>query len=328
MRNGKLESEKEFDDGLTPIENAQEGLSKLAELAPIPAPVISGLLRKGNKMLLAGPSKSGKSMLLMEMALAIAAGRSWLGFNCTQGKVLYINMDAAAPSLQKRLQDICDAQGWGTEKTTADNLTVWNLRGTELSIAELVSMLTNYAKGQGYTAVIIDPLHKIMTGKKSPEQKMSALCNQFDLLETELGCAFISSYNHSDKKSFSFVDVEEIADPVRLAADCDTVLNVTELKTDATWRPQEAGWRLEAIPRDRPPLAPVDIWFRYPLHVVDTTGELARRARKMQERVLVVAAAEKCIDNGDAPTVQKVAGITGLDKGVVRRRGWRSDIQD
>ena len=48
----------------------------LPELAP---PLIAGVLRQGHKMLLAGPSKAGKSYSLIELCCAIAEGGPWLG---------------------------------------------------------------------------------------------------------------------------------------------------------------------------------------------------------------------------------------------------------
>ena len=58
----------------------------LPELAP---PLIEGVLRQGHKMLIAGPSKAGKSYGLIELCCAIAEGREWLGWKSTKGKVLY-----------------------------------------------------------------------------------------------------------------------------------------------------------------------------------------------------------------------------------------------
>ena len=60
---------------------------------PLPKPLIKGVLRKGHKMLIAGSSKAGKSFLLMELAIAIAEGRPWLGMTCEKGRVLYVNLE-------------------------------------------------------------------------------------------------------------------------------------------------------------------------------------------------------------------------------------------
>ncbi|MBO5555952.1 MAG: PriCT-2 domain-containing protein, partial [Oscillospiraceae bacterium] len=60
---------------------------------PLPEELIEGVLRRGHKMLISGSSKAGKSFLLMELCIAIAEGRPWLGFNCKKGRVLYINLE-------------------------------------------------------------------------------------------------------------------------------------------------------------------------------------------------------------------------------------------
>ena len=41
---------------------------------PLADELIAGILRKGHKMLVTGPSKAGKSYLLLELAIAIAEG--------------------------------------------------------------------------------------------------------------------------------------------------------------------------------------------------------------------------------------------------------------
>ena len=64
-----------------PLESVWDNLPALA------APLIDGVLRQGHKMLLAGPSKAGKSFSLIELCIAIAEGlilvwmamHSWAG---------------------------------------------------------------------------------------------------------------------------------------------------------------------------------------------------------------------------------------------------------
>ena len=70
-------------DDLPDIE--EELGTDLPELAP---ELIGGVLRQGHKMLMAGPSKAGKSYALIELAVSIAEGLPWLGFQCAQGRVM------------------------------------------------------------------------------------------------------------------------------------------------------------------------------------------------------------------------------------------------
>ena len=77
-----------------------------------PMPSSPGCCAKGHKMLLAGPSKAGKSFALIELCIAIAEGRPWLGrFSCAQGKVLYINLELDRASCLHRFKDVYTALG-------------------------------------------------------------------------------------------------------------------------------------------------------------------------------------------------------------------------
>ena len=44
-------------------------------------------------MLLAGPSKAGKSYSLIELCIAIAEGKRWLNWDCTKGRIMYVNLE-------------------------------------------------------------------------------------------------------------------------------------------------------------------------------------------------------------------------------------------
>ena len=90
------------DDLLDP-ESLSDLFDQPIELAP---ELIKGMLRQGHKMLIAGPSKAGKSFSLIQLAIAIAEGRQWFGFDCAQGKVLYVNLELDDRSARVRFVDI------------------------------------------------------------------------------------------------------------------------------------------------------------------------------------------------------------------------------
>lgn len=74
------------------------------DLPPLADPLIDGVLRQGHKLLLAGPSKAGKSFALIELCIAIAEGKQWLGWQCAQGRVLYVNLELDRASCLLRFQ--------------------------------------------------------------------------------------------------------------------------------------------------------------------------------------------------------------------------------
>ena len=77
-------------DDLPDPESMADVWDNLPSLAP---PLIDGVLRQGHKMLIAGPSKAGKSYALIELCCAIAEGKKWLEWNCTQGRVMDVNLE-------------------------------------------------------------------------------------------------------------------------------------------------------------------------------------------------------------------------------------------
>ena len=130
---------KSWDEWKEWIEGVNDDLPEIVSAAdvwdhlpPLADPLIDGILRQGHKMLLAGPSKAGKSYALIELAIAIAEGKKWLGYQCTRGKVLYINLEVDAASCWHRLQEVYAA----LEITPAHlaDIDIWNLRGKLSSI--------------------------------------------------------------------------------------------------------------------------------------------------------------------------------------------------
>ena len=90
-------------DDLPEPERLEDYWDNLPDLAP---PLIDGVLRQGHKMLIAGPSKAGKSFALIEMCIAIAEGMKWFGWPCTQGKVMYVNLELDRASCLHRFKDV------------------------------------------------------------------------------------------------------------------------------------------------------------------------------------------------------------------------------
>ncbi|MCM1136488.1 MAG: AAA family ATPase [Clostridium sp.] len=250
---------------------------RLPELAP---PLIGGVLRQGHKMLLAGPSKAGKSFALIELCCAIAEGRRWLGWQCAQGRVLYVNLELDRASCLHRFKDVYTRLGWPAE--SLHNIDIWNLRGNAVPMDQLAPKLIRRAAQKNYLAVIIDPIYKVITGDENSADQMANFCNQFDKVCTELGCAVIYCHHHSKGYQGSKRSMDRASGSGVFARDPDALLDLIELAAP----PGQTGataWRVEGTLREFPKFAPVNIWFDYPVHILDVTGclqEVAPEADK------------------------------------------------
>ena len=217
-----------INDDLPDPESLVSVFDDLPELAP---PLIDGCLRQGHKMLLAGPSKAGKSYALIELCIAIAEGGSWLGFRCAKGKVLYVNLEVDRASCLHRFRDVYTA--WKIPERNAGNIDIWNLRGKAVPMDVLAPKLIRRAAKKGYIAIIIDPIYKVITGDENSASEMAKFCNQFDKVCNELGCAVIYCHHHSkggqgDKKSMDRASGSGV-----FARDPDAMVDMVELELDS-----------------------------------------------------------------------------------------------
>lgn len=207
----------------------------LPELAP---PLIAGVLRQGHKMLLAGPSKAGKSYSLIELCCAIAEGGPWLGFSCTQGRVLYVNLELDRPSCLHRFKDVYAALGRTPQNL--DKIDVWNLRGRSVPMDKLAPKLIRRAKKKDYIAIVIDPIYKVITGDENSADQMANFCNQFDKVCTELGCAVIYCHHHSKGGQGGKKSMDRASGSGVFARDPDALIDLIELElTDGIKEQQE-----------------------------------------------------------------------------------------
>ena len=263
-----LEYVEEAADDLPPFTDLEEVFSNPPEIAP---ELIHGVLRQGHKMLFVGPSKAGKSFALIELAIAIAEGGTWLDFQCSQGKVLYINLEIDSASCIHRFIDVYNALGMPPENL--QNIEIWNLRGAAIPMDKLAPKIIRRAKKYGFKAIIIDPIYKVIMGDENAAGDMAKFCNQFDLLCRDLGCSTIYCHHHSKGPQGQKKAMDRASGSGVFARDPDAVIDVTPLSAK-----EETGqlnaFKVSGILREFPPFKEFCIVYHYPIHTVDHSGFL------------------------------------------------------
>lgn len=384
-------------DDLPDPESMADVWDNLPSLAP---PLIDGVLRQGHKMLIAGPSKAGKSYALIELCCAIAEGKKWLEWNCTQGRVMYVNLELDRASCLHRFKDVYTALG--ITPNNLSNIDIWNLRGRSVPMDKLAPKLIRRASKKNYIAIIIDPIYKVITGDENSADQMAHFCNQFDKVCTELGCAVIYCHHHSKGAQGGKRSMDRASGSGVFARDPDALIDLVELELNDDILKQEknkavckvcegwlykydklyhasqddlcsetqmlalcreylendayecviedvgkarktvesrSAWRIEGTLREFPKFAPVNLWFKYPVHDIDNIGVLKDIAvddgmptwkknfakkktdaeRKTERKNSLETAFEACgID--DKVTVKAMAEYMGVTEKTVRNR--------
>ena len=226
---------EDLNDDLPDMEALDDYWEDMPELAP---PLIEGVLRQGHKMLMAGPSKAGKSFALIELTIAIAEGAKWLGWQCTQGHVLYVNLELDRASALHRFKDVYNSLK--LQPNNIHNIDIWNLRGKSVPMDKLAPKLIRRAHKKGYIAVIIDPIYKVLTGDENSADQMAHFTNQFDKIATELGSSVIYCHHHSKGTQGGKKSMDRASGSGVFARDPDALIDLVELElTDELIKQQE-----------------------------------------------------------------------------------------
>lgn len=248
---------------LPAIESSLDLSANPPELRPV---LIEGILRKGHKMSLSAPSKAGKSFALINLALSFANGAPWLGFACKPCRCLYVNFEIDRASCWQRFETVAAARGIDAGH---ENLKIWNLRGYNAPIEDLVPALTQDIGANQYEAVIIDPLYKmyqstrVRTFDENSAASLAYLFCEFDRLIKDCDCALIMAGHYSKGQQGQKNSIDRTAGSGVLGRDPDAILSLTELEST------EGGYRLESVLRDFPSTVSLSLKWEYPLHVVD-----------------------------------------------------------
>ena len=271
----------------TPALPAFEGAIVVEEdLPPMPAVIIDGVLLAGHKMLFTGPSKAGKTWGLIALAVSVATGGYWIGMRCAKRKVLYIDLETDKRTLQRRICKVSAAKG-SDAATVRENLVVWPLRGQSCGLSEIAAELFVRCKPGEYGVIVIDPAYMIQDGDENNARDIREFFAQLDRICVALDCCVVISHHHSkgaqglkssiDRGSGSGVfgrAPDAVLDLTELVLEPGTLQMAREVNSLAA-TPRLTGWRLSFTLREFAPKEPLDVWFSFPLHVVDDTGLLA-----------------------------------------------------
>lgn len=307
-----------------------EGLPPLVENPPPLAPeLIQGVLRQGHKLLLSGPSKAGKSFALIQLVLAIAEGRRWIGWDCAAGRVLYCNLELDRASCIHRFLAVHNALGEGAPAW--GNIDVWNLRGRSCPLDEFAPKLLRRIQGTHYACVVIDPIYKLLTGDENSASDMAYFCNQLDKISVQAQTAVVVASHFAKGDASAKRSMDRTSGSGVFARDPDAIMTMTELATES----ETPAFRLEFTLREFPAPRGAACWFRYPIHVLDDSGELA--AAKEQgapnargggrpksgtgsDDLLRAVRTAKAQAKGGPVTRQGVAEVLGVSVETLKRR--------
>ena len=240
---------------LPPIEKLDEFVARDIPASPV---LIEGMLHQGSKMLISGPSKMGKTWLLIDLAVSIQTGTPLWGLQTKQANVLYINLELQEFHAQKRYKRILNAKNL----TAKNGMGIWNLRGRACDISKLRSQLMPDILKGDYGLIVIDPIYKVYGDRdENSVSDVAEIMNELEQITNETGAALVYVAHQTKGNQSGKEAIDRFSGSGTFARDVDSGLILTEHE-EADCYTADA-----AILRNFPPFKPFVLHWECPLMV-------------------------------------------------------------
>lgn len=173
--------------------------------------LVEGLLYSGSVNLAAGDSGIGKTALLAQLGLSVAAGKPWLGRNTQQGPVLYIDGESPMPSFLQMIQSL--SEHLRLPEPPADFFIfspIWDTRD-EHQRRDIVKDIEAQVQRIRPALIIIDPMRSVSSTAESGTEETMKLIKPLRNLARDYGAA--SLILHHRRKTSSLFQVNLENDP-------------------------------------------------------------------------------------------------------------------
>lgn len=245
------------------------------------------VLRQDAKLIVVGDSKMGKSYTLIDLGEAISVGGEWLGMQCAQGPVFYVNLEIDPEEFRWRQHKVWDARPEAFEEESVrlvnKNFVRWNLRGYATNMDELapklVRRILQFGPPGTFRAIIIDPIYKVNGGDDNDARAVAKFTNTLDLIIMRCGCAVIYAHHHPKGATGGRKAIDRMSGSGVYGRDADTVIDFSPLFVpDDLWQQfdRKPVYRAEVKCRSFKERRPIDCIFDWPRFRRDVSGELAK----------------------------------------------------
>jgi RecA-family ATPase len=297
----------------------------MSEVIPEPPKLIHGVLYRGGKLVFGGPPKIGKTWVLMYLALSVANGATWLGKQCDQGRVLYLNFELGKFSNQKRWDWMLKSKEVGT-----GNIDLRQMKGSAADISKIVDQCIYLARRNRvyYDLIILDPIYKAYDGRdENSAGDMAQVLNELDRLIKELdtSVAFAAHFPKGNLSGRTAMD--RISGSGVFARDPEAIVTMTpwEKQADDAFR-CDVDWTV----RDFPDVASIVVKKEFPLYEVDSDPPVKDSKHSVQDILFILEYGPKSSGALES-TAQETLGMTrnafdnllkqAKDSGLIEKTG-------
>jgi 5S rRNA maturation endonuclease (ribonuclease M5) len=247
--------------GLPPMESC---LAFSNEHIEMPPEIIEGVLHQGSKVMIGGASKSYKTWIMLDLAISVASGTSWLECDTIKSKVLYVNFEIGRPHMQKRVRTLCSAM----QVQAPENLMFWNLRGHGTSADVILPRIASKAK-EGFRLIVIDPMYKLLgSNDENSAHDILKVMNAVERLAIDTGAAVCYGSHYAKGNAADKDSIDRVSGSGVFARDPDSIITFTP-------HTSQGCYTVEMHLRNCDQVMPFVVRWEYPRMVIEPQADPA-----------------------------------------------------
>lgn len=226
-------------------------------------PVIHGLLREGETLMVIASPKTGKSWLATDLAITLSTGRALFDtFETEPGDVLIIDNELHPNTIKERLDKVSLARGVAAPEM-AGVVKVQSLRGRLTDLNGMQAYFDQFRPGQ-FKVVILDALYRMLPPgtDENNNAQMAQVFNTIDCYAEQLQTSFVCVH-HSSKGSQSNKSVTDVG------AGAGAMSRATDSHMILLAHAEPACVVMEAAVRSWPPIEPSVLRWSFPIWTPD-----------------------------------------------------------
>lgn len=162
--------------------------------------LVENLIPSGTVTLLGGDGGTGKSLLALQLAAAVATGSRWIGHTCTQGGAIYLTAEDDIDELHRRISTICGEAGQSL--ADLDRLTLRSMAGEDALLAymhpqsvlthtPLFDELDTYLESLPPCLLVLDTLADLFPGNENDRAQARQFIGMLRGLAINHDCAVL-----------------------------------------------------------------------------------------------------------------------------------------
>lgn len=189
------QAKSDLDYSLPVYTSGQNAFSCASEFVESKRPeidwLVNGIIQRGANGFIGGEPKSGKSWIAADLAIAVATGGEWLGFqSAAPAKVALISREDAPQLTAWRIRALC--YGRAVVPGTIDNLFVNSKEQTprfRLDDPMLLMAMIHSLKRRKPELVIIDVMNILHGADENDAKEMRGVMDALDRIHVEVGAS-------------------------------------------------------------------------------------------------------------------------------------------